>query len=125
MKKILSVILALAMMLCFASCGTEEATGATIRLTDTDGTELYSWNVDVSAGLTAGQYLEDCLTEDGIEYTVDGSMLNSVGERANDTDAWTVFWSVYVNGEYGQVGLWEQPVVEGDVIEVKYEESQW
>lgn len=125
MKKIVSFVLVIAMMFAFAACGAEKGPTATIKLTDTDGTELYSWEVDVTSGLTAGQYLEDCLTNEGIEYQVDGTMLLSIGERVNDTEAWTVFWTVYVNGEYGVIGLWEQPVAEGDVIEVKYEESTW
>ncbi len=124
MKKIVSILLVLVMVLSFAACS--KAPVAEFKILDTDGTLLYEFEAEITEGATAGSLLEDYLKANNIDYTiVDGTMLNNIGDRANDTENWSVYWAVYLNGEYGQLGLWEQTLEDGDLVELKYEESNF
>ena len=124
MKKIVSILLVLVMVLSFAACS--KAPVAEFKILDTDGTLLYEFEAEITEGATAGSLLEDYLKANNIDYTiVDGTMLNNIGDRANDTETWSVYWAVYLNGEYGQIGLWEQTLEDGDLVELKYEESNF
>ena len=69
-------------------------------------------------------FLEEGLKANGIDYEqIDSTMIQRIGDLEQDSVNWTVWWSVYVNGEYAQVGLWEQPVAGGDLIEIKLENT--
>lgn len=49
---------------------------------------------------------------DGAVYTING-----------ETHDWNVdgsYWAIYVNGEYGQYGIDEQPIKDGDVYRFEY-----
>ena len=125
MKKIIAVILALVMMLCFAACGAKP----TAKFVISDGVNdavLYEFEAEIGEGKTAGAIIEEYLTENGIDYTLyDGDMLASIGELEQDSENWTVYWACYYNSEYATVGLWGYEPAEGDLIEVKFEESTW
>ena len=42
------------------------------------------------------------------------------------TDFVTAYWSFYVNGEYCMHGISEQPVKDGDVFQIKWENAtEW
>ncbi|MBP1575007.1 MAG: DUF4430 domain-containing protein [Oscillospiraceae bacterium] len=125
MKKILAIILALAMVLCFAGCGAKPTAKFVISDAVNDAV-LYEFEAELSEGATAGSLIEEYLTENGVDYTVyDGDMLGSIGELEQDAENWSVYWACYYNGEYAQVGLWGYVPAEGDLIEVKFEESTW
>lgn len=122
MKRLVSVLLVLVMVLSFAACS--KAPTAEFKIIDTDGTVLYEFEAEVTEGATAGALLEDYLKANSIDYTVvDGTMLNNIGERENDTEAWSIYWAFYLNGEYATLGLWDQTVAEGDLVELKFEKS--
>lgn len=122
MKKILAVILVLVMVLSFAACSSAET--VSFKVSDLEGNVVYEFDVELAEGATAGTLLEEGLTANGIDYEqVDTTMIQRIGDLEQDSVNWTVWWSVYVNGEYGQVGLWEQPVAAGDLIEIKLENT--
>lgn len=124
MKKVISAILVIVMVLSFAACS--KAPTAQFKIYDGDGNVLYDFSEEIKDGSTAGSLLEDYLNANGIAYEVtDGTMLNSIGDLVNDTENWSVYWAVYLNGEYGQLGLWEQTLADGDLVELKYETSTW
>ena len=123
MKKIIALILAFIMVMSFAACATEAETVA-FKVYDLEGNVVHEFEVELTEGATAGTLLEKGLTDNGISYEkIDETMINKIGDLEQDSVNWTVYWSVYVNGEYGMVGLWEQPVVANDLIEIKLE--QW
>lgn len=125
MKKIIALVLVLMMMLSLAACGAKP----TAKFVVSDGVNdavLYEFEAEIEEGKTAGAMLEEYLTENGIDYTVyDGDMLASIGELVQDDVNWTVYWACYYNSEYAQVGLWGYEPAEGDLIEIKFEESTW
>ena len=125
MKKIISLVLVLIMVLSFAACGAKP-TAKFVISDGVNGETLYEFDADLSEGKTAGEIIEEYLTENGVEYVVyDGDMIGSIGDLVQDDVAWTVYWACYYNGEYATVGLWGYVPAEGDVIEVKFEESTW
>lgn len=121
MKKILAVILVLVMMLSLAACS---AGSVKFAVSDLEGNVVHEFEVELTENATAGTLLEEGLKANGIDYEqIDSTMIQRIGELEQDSVNWTVWWSVYVNGEYGQVGLWEQPVADGDLIEIKLENT--
>ena len=125
MKKIISLVLVLIMVLSFAACGAKP-TAKFVISDGVNGETLYEFDADLSEGKTAGEIIEEYLTENGVEYVIyDGDMIAKIGDLEQDDVAWTVYWACYYNGEYATVGLWGYVPAEGDVIEVKFEESTW
>ncbi len=122
MKKIIAVILTLAMVLCFAACSAK-ATTVKFEVSDLEGNLVYEFEVEAAEGDMAGDLLEKGLEAEGVDHEIiDDTMVQRIGDLEQDSVNWTVYWSVYVNGEYGQLGLWQQPVVAGDLIEIKLEQ---
>ncbi len=122
MKKILAVILSLAMVLCFAACSAKAET-VKFAISDLEGNVAYEFEVEITEGDMAGDLLEKGLEAAGADFEIiDDTMLQRVGDLEQDSVNWTVYWSVYLNGEYGQLGLWQQPVAAGDFIEIKLEQ---
>ena len=125
MKKIIALVLVLMMVLSFAACGAKP-TAKFIISDGVNGETLYEFDAEIEEGKTAGAIIEEYLTENYIEYSVyDGDMIGGIGELVQDSENWTVYWACYYNGEYATVGLWGYVPAEGDVIEVRYEESTW
>ena len=125
MKKIISLVLVLMMVLSFAACGAKPS--AKFIVSDGVNNEvLYEFEAELEEGKTAAAMLEEYFTENDIAYTVyDGDMIGSIGELEQDAENWTVYWACYYNGEYATVGLWGYVPAEGDVIELKFEKSTW
>ena len=125
MKKIIALVLVLMMVLSFAACGAKP-TAKFVISDGVNGETLYEFDAEIEEGKTAGAIIEEYLTENGIGYTIyDGDMISEINGLVQDDVAWTVYWACYYNGEYATVGLWGYVPAEGDVIEVKYEESTW
>ncbi len=125
MKKIISLVLVLIMVLSLAACGAKP----TAKIIISDGVNdavLYEFEAEVGEKVTAGAMIEEYLTENGVDYTVyDGDMIGSIGDLVQDEVNWSVYWACYYNGEYATVGLWGYVPAEGDIIEVRFEESTW
>lgn len=101
---------------------TETGTKAVeLMVVDSEGKEtVYKLTTD-------GEYLEDVMKdaqEKGFTYSGEegdyGLMIDTVnGEMASfeENDA---YWGVFVNGEYANYGISEQPVTDGDQFEIRY-----
>lgn len=121
MKKVLSLLLALVMVFCFASCG-KKAETVEFKVSDLEGNVLYDFSVDYKDGATAGELLEEGLKANNISYEkYDDTMIDVIGDLAQDHTAWSQYWSFYLNGNYAEKGLWEQTVAAGDLVELKME----
>ena len=121
MKKVLSLLLALVMVFCFASCG-KKAETVEFKVSDLEGNVVYDFSVDYKDGATAGELLEEGLKANNISYEkYEDTMSDVIGDLAQDHTAWSQYWSFYLNGNYAEKGLWEQPVAAGDLVELKME----
>lgn len=121
MKKVISVLLVLAMVFCFAACS-KKAETVEFKVSDLEGTVVYDFSVDYKDGATAGELLEEGLTANSISYEkYEDTMIDVIGDLAQDHTTWSQYWSFYLNGEYAQLGLWEQAVAAGDLVELKME----
>lgn len=121
MKKIIAVILSLIMVMSFAACSPKAET-VNFTVVDLEGNTVHDFDVEVKDGDMAGDLLEKGLSDIGVDYEIlDETMIQRIGDLEQDSVNWTVYWSVYVNGEYGQLGLWEQPVKSGDAIKIALE----
>lgn len=76
---------------------------------------------------TDAEYLRQAMEEaDGLEFIGEegpyGLMITTVnGERAVYEES-GAYWSFYVNDEYCNYGIDEQPVMDGDAFVIKYEQ---
>ena len=137
MKKILSVLLVLVMVLGLVACGTsntpstnpstapstapstnpsqenpKSGTSFTVVVTDLDGTattfEYTSDAETVGAALLAEGLIEGDTTDYGLYIT-------SVNGITADWATENAYWAFYVNGEYAQTGVDATPITEGAV----------
>ena len=126
---ILAVLVA-GFLLCynkFAAKGTVGDKAIVIEVVDSNGT---SSEYDVN---TDAEYLKDAMDElsasdstfsfSGQEgdYGLMVEVIN--GEQAIYAED-NAYWALYVNGKYGQYGVTEQPVVDGDTYTWKYESAE-
>jgi len=77
---------------------------------------------------TDAEYLEQAMNEaEGLTYSGTegpyGLMIDTVNGVVADYSVDGGYWSFYVNGEYCNYGISEQPVLDGDVFTIKYETS--
>jgi len=107
MKKMISLLLALALVFTLAACGTKDepaAAAASFRVvvTDLDGNETtfeYTASADslgealVAEGLIAGHETE---------Y---GLYIDTVNDITADWDNDQTYWAFYINGEYATTGI--------------------
>ncbi len=121
MKKVISVLLVLAMVFSFAACS-KKAETVEFKVSDLEGSVVYDFSVDYKDGATAGELLEEGLTANSIPYEkYADTMIDVIGDLEQDHTNWSQYWSFYLNGEYAQLGLWEQTVAAGDLVELKME----
>ena len=74
---------------------------------------------------TDAQFLKEAMDEaEGLAYTLeDGMVLAINGEQA----VWAednAYWAINVNGAYGQLGISEQPIEDGDEFEFVYTKAE-
>ena len=128
-KIIISVVVVVALIAVLLGVYTffkpKETTGSkeyTVNVVDAEGTTV-TYN-----GTTDAEYLSelmDELVEEGDfsyvgeagEYGLYITTINGI--TADYTDG--AYWSIYVNGEYGQYGADSQPVTDGDEYSFVYE----
>ena len=70
---------------------------------------------------TEAEFLEDAMKEiDDLTYeTKDGMVMVVNGVRA-DYNLDGAYWAIYVNDEYGNYGIAEQPLKDGDTYRIEY-----
>lgn len=122
-KKMISKAVALAavcvLTVGLTACGAKKKT-VTVEVTDNTGaTSSYTVKTDA-------EFLIDVF-DDTKDITIDGTQedwgfylttVNGV-EASYDVDG--SYWSIYVNGEYGNFGVDQQPVEDGDTYSFVYE----
>lgn len=79
-----------------------------------------SYEVDTDA-----EFLRQAMDEaDGLTYSGTegdyGIMLSTVNGETADYNVDGAYWSIMVNGEYGNYGIDEQPITDGDVYQIVY-----
>lgn len=136
MKKLLSLILALTFVLCFASCGetvdsatlwdsavyTEDTTVGqgkktlTLEVKIEDKTVTFTVNTDAD---TVGTALIDNGIIEG-EDGLYGLYIKKVNGVVADYDVDQSYWSFYIDGEYAMSGVDTTEIAEGAVYSLVY-----
>ncbi len=103
--------------------GTEGSKSYTVEIVSAEGES------EVIKASTDKEYLQEALDElaeagklsyDGIDQTA-GYMIQEInGERAVYEED-SSYWAIYVNGEYGTLGINAQPVTDGDEYKFVHE----
>lgn len=129
-KKVIIGIVALVVVILagvgiYTAFGPKTSAGSksyTLTVVSEDGTET-SYE-----GKTDAEVLHDLMDEVAAnnDFTYEGSdsdygfFVESVNGEAADSAA-GAYWAIYVNDEYGQYGVDEQPVADGDNFKFAYE----
>ena len=71
---------------------------------------------------TDAQYLKEAMDDaEGLSYTLDsGDMVTAVNGETADYNADQAYWAFYINGEYCNYGVTQQPVADGDAFKIEY-----
>lgn len=74
---------------------------------------------------TDAQFLREAMEEtDGLEFSGEegeyGIMLSTVNGETADFEKDGAYWSIMVNDEYGNYGIDQQPLTDGDVYQIVY-----
>lgn len=116
---ILLVVVLVAAYLVFRPSASAGEKSITIEVVNS-AQETTSYDVDTEA-----EFLRQAMEEaDGLEFSGSegdyGMMLSTVNGETADFEKDGAYWSVMVNGEYGNYGIDQQPVVDGDVYQLVY-----
>lgn len=126
---ILTAVILAAAVLCFfliyRQFGAKPTAGAkhiTLEVVDQNG-EKTTYDVHTDA-----EFLKQVMDEtEGFEYWGTegdyGIMVESINGIQAIYDQDNAYWSLYVNGEYGNYGADSQPVVDGDTYTWQYEDA--
>ena len=128
MKKLLSLLLAMAMVLSMTACTSApaettttpaETTSApiagvpfTVIVTDVDGTENTFQYTSEAATVGEALLAEGLISGDESEY---GLYITSVNGITADWTTENAYWAFYINGEYAETGVDATPITEGAV----------
>lgn len=122
MKKAIVAVLMTMMVMGLTACGGKDdgKYSITVEVKDADG------NVASYTGKTDAEVLSDAIEDiDGVTlegYQGDyGFFITAVNGIVADFEANGAYWSVYVNGAYGEYGVDQQPVADGDTYTFAYE----
>ena len=122
---VVALILVLAMMTACGGGGSSSSEGSkafTLQVVDDQGeTAEYT-------GTTDAEYLSDLMDEvaEGGEFSYEGTdsdmglYITTVNGVTADYEKDGAYWSIMVNGEYGQYGADAQPVADGDEFQLVY-----
>ncbi len=121
-KKLIIAIIAFAVVIAavigayfaFAPKATEGSKSVTIEVVDDKG-EVEEYSVKTDA-----LYLSEAMTEAGIEYSGEGTMVDTVNGLKAVYEENSSYWAFYVNGEYCNYGIYEQPVNDSDSFKIEY-----
>ena len=125
-KKILGVVALVAVIavmavlyFAFGAKSVEGSKSITIEVVNSKGeSKVYEVKTDA-------EYLSQAMDEaKGLEYTaVDGMYGLSVETVNGESAVYDVdkaYWAFYVNGEYCNYGISQQPIVDGDTFKIEY-----
>ncbi|SFT34982.1 protein of unknown function [Lachnospiraceae bacterium XBD2001] len=109
----------------FGPQATHGSKGFVVNVTDSKG------DVVTYDGKTDAEYLSELMEElkkQGFTYESTtseyGMFITSINGETADYDTNGAYWSIYVNGDYGQYGADQQPVNDGDVFGFRYEKAE-
>ena len=112
MKKIVSMLLALAMLFALSACGAKEeapaeAVSFKVIVTDLEGNETtFEYTSDAAS-------VGDALVAEGLVEGHEASYglyIDSVNGIAADWDNDQTYWAFYINGEYATTGISDTPI---------------
>lgn len=97
----------------------------TVEVTDDQGeTKTYTAETDAEY---LSELMDELAEDDDFTYTSSdseyGMYIESINGVTADYDKDGAYWSILVNGEYGQYGADSQPVADGDTYSFVYEAS--
>ncbi|MDD6807028.1 MAG: DUF4430 domain-containing protein [Oscillospiraceae bacterium] len=128
-KKVIGAIVALVVLIavvvgCLLAFGPKTSEGSktiTVQVVHADkSTKDFTYKTDA-------QYLAEVLKENKLiegEESEYGLFITTVDGEKADYNTNGSYWSIYVNGEYGQYGADQQPVNDGDTFKLAYEVYQ-
>lgn len=98
----------------------------TLTVVDSEGEETeYEEKTDAEY---LSDFMDELSEEDDFSYEAEksdaGLYVTSINGEEADYDKDQAYWAIYVNDEYGQYGISEQPVNDGDSFTLKYETAQ-
>lgn len=99
----------------------EGAKAVTIEVVDDKGASTeYKVHTDAEYLIDAMKDAEsEGMTFDGTESEY-GLALETINDLTADFNKDGAYWAIYVNGEYGNFGVDEQPVADGDEFKFEY-----
>ncbi len=105
-----------------AACGGKDEGKYKIKVEVVDDQgDVKSYDASTDAEVLYDALLEiDGLALDGYDSDY-GYYITAVNGITADYDTDGAYWSVYVNGEYGSLGVDSQPVADGDIYRLAYE----
>ena len=115
MKKIISMLLVLAMVFALAACGVKEEASAEpvtfqVIVTDLEGNEnTYEYTSNAPS-------VGEALVAEGLIEARErsfGLFIDSVNGIAADWDKEQTYWAFYINGEYAVTGIGETKITAG------------
>ncbi|MBR5636975.1 MAG: DUF4430 domain-containing protein [Pseudobutyrivibrio sp.] len=111
----------------FAAKGTAGAKAIVIEVVDENGNST-KYDVNTDAEYLKGAMDELAESDDSFSFSGQegdyGLMVEVInGEQAIYAED-NAYWALYVNGEYGNYGVTEQPVVDGDTYTWTYESAE-
>lgn len=123
LSRIAAALLLIAVCAVMTACGSKETKGAkavTVTVVDNNQAETsYSVNTDAEFLSQVFDEIDDLSVEGTTsEY---GLYIETVNGLTADYATDGAYWSIYVNGEYGQYGADSQPVADGDTYTLQYE----
>lgn len=76
---------------------------------------------------TDAEYLKQAMEEtEGLTFECDGTgMLMTVNGVTADWNVNQSYWALYVNDDYGQFGISEQPIYDGEAFRIEYTVSEF
>ena len=104
----------------------EGAKDVTLEVVDSEG-EKKDYEEKTDAAYLS-DFMDELSKKDDFSYEAEKSdarlYVTTVNGEEADYDKDQAYWAIYVNGDYGQYGISEQPVSDGDSFTLKYETAQ-
>ena len=115
MKRMISLLLALTLVLALAACGAKDAPAAEaasfqVVVTDLDGNETAFEYTSSAASVGEALVAEGLIAGHETEY---GLYIDTVNGITADWDADQTYWAFYINGEYATTGIDGTEIVAG------------
>lgn len=134
-KKIAILVAVLALLIAcvvfayvkFSPKATQGAKAITIEVTD-DNEKTTSYEVHTDAEYLR-QAMEE-LQENNKDFSFSGTegdyglMIDTVNDVTADFNVDGAYWAIYVNGEFGNYGIDDQPVTDGDTYGITYTKGE-